>query len=35
MAMRGGAEDFAGHVRVVNQLAAMKKAAFARLESEA
>lgn len=34
MAMRGGAEDFAGHIRVVNRLAAMKTAAFARLESE-
>lgn len=35
MAMRNGAEDFAGHVSVVNQLARMKTAAFARLESEA
>lgn len=35
MAMRGGAEDFAGHVRVVGELARMKTAAFARLESEA
>lgn len=36
MAMRGGAEDFAGHIRVVNRLAAMKTAAFAaRVESDA
>ena len=35
MAMRGGADDFAGHVRVVGKLARMKTAAFARLESEA
>lgn len=35
MAMRSGAADFAGHVGVVNRLAAMKNAAFARLESDA
>jgi hypothetical protein len=28
MAMRNGAEDFAGHVAVVKQLTAMKNAAF-------
>jgi glutamyl-tRNA reductase len=29
LAMRNGAENFAGHVEVVNELAAMKRAAFA------
>ena len=35
MAMRAGAENFAGHIEVVSRLAAMKTAAFARLESDA
>lgn len=35
LAMKNGAEDFAGHVEVVNHLIAMKNAAFARFEVEA
>jgi hypothetical protein len=35
LAMKNGAEDFAGHIRVVNQLVKMKNSAFERFEFEA
>jgi hypothetical protein len=35
MAMKNGAEDFLGHVQVVNQLIAMKNAESKRFEIEA
>jgi len=35
MAMKNGAENFAGHVEVVNQLIVMKNSAFTRFEIEA